>query len=153
MDDYISKPITAEGLYTVLAQLRPETEVPSEDTLAPPMDLAAALITADGERDLLDDMMAVLLAESPGQLAALHTALHQSDAHWLEHGAHSLKGALSAVNATRAQEFAQQLEACGRAGRLEQALSLMQSRDAELARLAAFWAQSSDTVRAPVIPL
>jgi two-component system, sensor histidine kinase and response regulator len=153
MDDYLSKPITAEGLYTVLAQFRPETEVPPEDTLDPPMDLAAALITADGERDLLDDMMAVLLADSPGQLAALRTALHQSDVHGLERAAHSLKGALSAVNATRAQELAQHLEACGRDGRLERALSLVQLLDTELARLATFWAQSSDTTRAPVIPL
>ena len=117
MDDYLAKPITVDALFTVIGQFRPE--IAPEDGLVPPMDLAAALVTADGERARLDDMMVVLLAESPAQLATLRTALHQGDARGLERAAHSLKGALSAVGATRAQEIAQQLEAYGRAGRLD----------------------------------
>jgi two-component system sensor histidine kinase/response regulator len=153
MDDYLAKPITAASLYTVLAQFEPETEVPPEDPLAPPMDLAAALVTVDGEYNLLDEMMAVLLAESPGQLAMLRLALQQGDARGLERAAHSLKGALSAVGATRAHEFAQQLEGDGRAGLLQQALCLIESLDTELARLATFWAQTSETARTSIVPL
>jgi HPt (histidine-containing phosphotransfer) domain-containing protein len=64
-----------------------------------------------------------------------------------------LKGALSAVGSTRAQEFAQQLEVDGRAGRFRQALRLVQSLDTELARLATFWVQSNKNARTPVVSL
>jgi two-component system sensor histidine kinase/response regulator len=153
MDGYLAKPITVETLYTVLAQFRPAAEAPPEETLAPPMDLAVALVVADGDRELLDEMMAVLLAEAPGQLVTLHTAIQDGDAHTLEHTAHSLKGALSAVAATPAQGLAQQLEALGRAHQLEGALSLWCQLDTELARLAAFWTHANATEQTPVVPL
>jgi PAS domain S-box-containing protein len=152
MDGYLAKPITADALYAVIAQYRPEGEAAPEATRAPPMDLAEALAVADGDRDLVQEMMAVLLAEYPGQLATLRTALDQGDARQLERTAHSLKGALGAVGAKRARGLAQQLEAHGRADQLEGALSIWQSLDTELARLAAFWAEVSETAWAPVAP-
>ena len=117
------------------------------------MDLPAALLVADGDRELLADMMAVLLAESPGQLATLHTAIQDGDGHQLERTAHSFKGALSAVGATPAQELAQQLEALGRADHIEGSLSIWQQLDTEVARLAAFWAQANATEHTPVVPI
>jgi len=145
MDGYLAKPIKADELYTVIAQCRPKGEVSPEDTLPPPLDLAAAMMVADGERELLQEMMEVLLAEYPAQLATLRTALHHGDAHRLERTAHSLKGALGAVGATHAQGLAQQLEAKGREEQIERALGIWQQLDIELARLAAFWTQTSET--------
>jgi CheY-like chemotaxis protein len=145
MDGYITKPMKADELYGVIAQCRPEGETSPEDMPTPPMDLVAALTAADGERELLQEMIEVLLAEAPGELATLRTALHDGDARRLEHTAHSLKGALGAVGATRAQGLAQQLEAKARADQLEGALSIWQQLDAELARLATFWAETSET--------
>jgi two-component system sensor histidine kinase/response regulator len=120
---------------------------------APPMDLAAALRAVDGDRELLQELMEVFLAESPSQLATLRMALHHGDPRRLEGIAHSLKGALGAVGAMRAQELAQRLEAPGRADQLDGAPSLVQQLDTELARLAAFWAQASERERTPVVPL
>jgi two-component system sensor histidine kinase/response regulator len=145
MDGYLAKPIKADELYSVIAQCRPKGEASPEDTLPPPLDLAAAMMVADGERELLQEMIEVLLAEYPAQLATLRTALHDGDARRLEHTAHSLKGALGAVGATHAQGLAQQLETKARADQLEGALSIWQQLDAELVRLATCWAETSET--------
>jgi two-component system, sensor histidine kinase and response regulator len=153
MDGYLVKPVKADQLYAAIAQFGPRGAASPEDLLAPPMDFARALVTVDGERDLLDDMMAVLLAESPGQLATLHTALQQSDARGLERVAHSLKGALSAVGATPAQNLAQRLEALGRADQIAGALHLVQSLETEMARLAAFWTHTNATEHTAVVPV
>jgi two-component system, sensor histidine kinase and response regulator len=145
MDGYLAKPIKADELYSAIAQFRPKGEASPEDTLPPPLDLAAAMMVADGERELLQEMMEVLLAEYPAQLATLRTALHHGDARRLERTAHSLKGALGAVGATRAQGLAQQLEAKGRTDQLEGARSIWQQLDIELARLVVFWTHTSET--------
>ena len=103
------------------------------------------MMVADGERELVQEMMEVLLAEYPAQLATLRTALHHGDARRLERTAHSLKGALGAVGATRAQGLAQQLEAKGRTDQLEGARSIWQQLDIELVRLVVFWTHTSET--------
>jgi CheY-like chemotaxis protein len=151
MDGYLAKPVKADELYAAIAQFGPRDEASPEDLLAPPLDLARALERVDGERELLDDLMAVLLTESPGQLAMLRTAFHQSDARGLERVAHSLKGALSAVGATPAQNLAQRLEALGRADQIARALSLVQSLETEMARPAAFWAHTNATGHTAVV--
>jgi HPt (histidine-containing phosphotransfer) domain-containing protein len=153
MDGYLAKPIKADELYAAIAPYRLEGEAFPEPTQVPPMDLAEALALADGDRPLVAELMAGLLAAAPDQLAMLRTALKDSDARRLEYTAHSLKGALGAVGATRAQELAQQLEAQGRADQLEGALSLWQQLDTELAQLAAFWAQACATEQVPGVPI
>jgi CheY-like chemotaxis protein len=141
MDGYVTKPVKADELYAAIAQCCRITEASSAETLDPPLNLTAALSAADGARDLVEELMAVLLAEFPGQLAALRTALAQGDARTLEHTTHSLKGALSTVVATRAQVLAQQIEAIGRAGLIDGALPLVQQLETELARLTSSWVQ------------
>ena len=153
MDGYLAKPIKADELYAVIAQYRPAEKASAAAVPVPPMELAAALALADGDRDLLAEMMTVLLAEAPSQLATLHTAIQEGDAHQLERTAHSLQGALGAVGATPAQGFAQQLEGHGRADQIEGSLSIWQQLDTEVARLAAFWAQANATEHTPVVPI
>jgi CheY-like chemotaxis protein len=153
MDGYLSKPMRADDLYAVIDQFRPEGPALPEDSLAPPIDLVAALIAADGARELLQELMQVLLSEYPGQLVTLRAALEHSDACSLERTAHSLKGALGTVGAVRAQVLAQELEATGSADQMENAPSLVQQLDAELTRLAAFWAQASEAEQAPVVSI
>ena len=153
MDGYLAKPITADALYAVIAQCRPTEEASAAEVPIPPMDIAAALALADGDRDLLAELMAVLRAESPGLLATMHAAIQVGDAHQMERTAHSLKGALSAVGATPAQGLAQQLETLGRVDQIEGALSLWQQLDTELARLAAFWTQANTTEHTLTVPI
>jgi CheY-like chemotaxis protein len=153
MDGYLAKPIKADELYAVIAQYRPAEKASAAEVPVPPMELAAALALADGDRDLLAEMMTVLLAEAPSQLATLHTAIQDGDGHQLERTAHSFKGALGAVGATPAQELAQHLEALGRANQIEGSLSIWHQLDIEVARLAAFWAQAHATEDTPVVPI
>jgi CheY-like chemotaxis protein/HPt (histidine-containing phosphotransfer) domain-containing protein len=151
MDGYLAKPVKADALYAVLAQYPPAEETYAAETCGPPMDLAAALLVADGDLDLVQEMMTVLLAEAPGQLETLHTAIQDGDVHTLECTAHSLKGALGAVGAMPAQGLAQQLEADGLADPIEGALGLWHQLDHELARLAAFWTHTHATAH-PIVP-
>jgi HPt (histidine-containing phosphotransfer) domain-containing protein len=152
MDGYLAKPMQADALYTVIAQFRPAEEASLLETCAPPMDLPAALLVAGGDRELLADLMAVLRDECPEQLATLHSAIEDSDAHQLECIAHSLKGALSAVGARPAQELAQQLETLGRLDQIEGALCIWEQLDIELTRLLAFWTRTNTTEHTPAMP-
>jgi CheY-like chemotaxis protein len=151
MDDYLAKPMQSAELYAAIAQFAPANVASPEDMPDPPMDLAAALMTADGDRSLLRELMEVLLAELPGQLATLRTALQDGDTPRLGLTAHSLKGALGTVGATRAQSLAQQLEVMARAGRIEEALPLWQQLDVEMTRLATFWTDANETERPPIV--
>jgi len=149
MDGYLAKPITADALYAVLTQGRPAEEAIPAPPRLPPMDLAAALKLADGDRELLTEMMTMLQDESQGLLSTLYAAIQGSDAQQMEHTAHTLKGALGAVGATLALGLAEQLEALGRARQIEGALSLWHRLDAELTRLIAFWHRATATAQVP----
>jgi hypothetical protein len=63
MNGYVTKPVKADELYAVIAQYCPKSEALPAETLDPSLDLAAALITTDAERDLVQEMMEILLAE------------------------------------------------------------------------------------------
>ena len=140
MDGYLTKPIRAEELYALLAQLRPSGGAPPDAT--PAADLPAALAAVDGDRGLLQELVQALLTDAPRQLDTLRAALRQGDTAQLERVTHRLQGALSTVRAMLAQSLARQLEALGRAGQLGEASGIVRQLEAELARLATFWAQA-----------
>jgi CheY-like chemotaxis protein len=153
MDGYLSKPVTADTLYAVIAACRPTEEKSAVEVPVPPIDLATALALADGDWDLLAEVMAVLLAEAPAQLATMHTAMQDGEAHQMERTAHSLKGALSTVAAIPAKGLTQRLEALRRTNEIDGALGLWEQLYTELARLAVFWTEVNSTEHTPVVPI
>jgi CheY-like chemotaxis protein len=140
MDAYLAKPISADELYAaiehwgsgVMDSIPPATE--------PPIDLATMRRIVEGDQALLCELGEIFLQEYPGQLAGLRHAIACADAHQLECTAHSLKGALGTIGATTARTLAYELEIMGHAASLEEAHGVLQQIEAELARLAVFFA-------------
>lgn len=83
-----------------------------------PLDLSRALRWVDGDRELLVELVDVLIADYPRRMDALRSAIQAGDSAIARDTAHSLKGAVAALAADAARECAQHLEDLCGAGRL-----------------------------------
>jgi signal transduction histidine kinase/CheY-like chemotaxis protein/HPt (histidine-containing phosphotransfer) domain-containing protein len=126
MDDYLAKPISVERLLSALARL-PTRRV---DRLPTPRHGTPAL--PDDELPLLDpvtiatlrnldeaefhQLISDFLADLSNRLEALETAHLVRDHEALRRTAHTLKGAMATLGATRMQNFSQTIEYAAKAG-------------------------------------
>lgn len=80
---------------------------------APPahFNLTEALDRVDGDRELLQEMAALLLDDIPCQLQSITEAVEADDLDAVARAAHSLKGAVASLAAHSTQEAASQAEA------------------------------------------
>ncbi|MBI1902615.1 MAG: PAS domain S-box protein [Planctomycetia bacterium] len=145
MDAYVSKPIRTRELFAAVAELLPageaaEARAPSADipraasaasdeALPPampgPVDWAAALAAAGGDRGLLTQVLAAFLEESPRRLADMRRAIDAKDFPLLRRSAHTLKSSLRILGVREAFELALSLEQHGAEGRLDEAEGLL----------------------------
>jgi HPt (histidine-containing phosphotransfer) domain-containing protein len=77
-----------------------------------------------GDENLLDEVVAIFLVESPELVTQIQHALLDRDPRMLEHAAHSLKGQLGYLGLSEVSE-AQKLEDAGRTGELRGAEGLL----------------------------
>jgi CheY-like chemotaxis protein/HPt (histidine-containing phosphotransfer) domain-containing protein len=123
MDDYLSKPVTAPHLAAVLARWSaqavgwvptkweggirpgPPEEAVDASTLAALRDLQG-----EGQSDILAELSAVYLRDTPPRLAALHEARARADAEALRREAHGLKGSSSQIGAVKMARLCTELE-------------------------------------------
>ena len=77
-------------------------------------DLEEALARARGKRALLRKMAELFLADCPGLLGRIRTALAAGDGPALERAAHRMKGSAANLSAARVVEVAGRLEEIGR---------------------------------------
>src|SRR5205085_9722205 len=111
MDDYIPKPVTVQRLEAVLTRWRPQTgpgapeEAVDGNVLAALRDLQGA-----GRPDILAELLAVYLRDTPPRLAALHEAVARADAEALRRAAHSLKGSSSQIGAVQVARLCADIE-------------------------------------------
>ena len=152
MDGYVSKPIRSDILIAEIerclsaTQTSPKTPssktlpanshstVP-EDPLQEVLHRQALLDRVEGDRALLEEMVAIFLEESPRQLAELMEALARSDAPAAERAAHKLRGAVGNFSAPAAAAAAEKAERLARAGDLDGARAAASTLDQELERL------------------
>jgi signal transduction histidine kinase/CheY-like chemotaxis protein/HPt (histidine-containing phosphotransfer) domain-containing protein len=139
MDGYLSKPIKADELYATIDQALSHGPMPIPPRTAPPIDLPTLRTIIDGEKDLLIELGEIFRQDYPQQVAAVHEALRDGNAHRLERVAHSLKGALATIGATTARSLAHELEIMGQSGQLEGSQSTLHKLEGELDQLAAFF--------------
>ena len=78
----------------------------------------AELMERLGDRALFEEIIAIFLDDCPRRLAAIKTAVDQSDASQIEEAAHVLKGAAGNLSATRLYDAARTLERIGATGQL-----------------------------------
>ena len=119
MDEYMSKPIRAKQLIQILDSLlspqnpaavsqvqRKEKTAPSESLI----DWDSVMESVDGDRKLLKSLIKVFHSESQRSLLDLKAAAEANDPKTLCSLAHSLKGAMLAIGATRTAKFTQTIE-------------------------------------------
>jgi len=138
MDGYLAKPIKPAALLAALEELLGDVAAPLPPSSVPPLDLAQALDTVDGEKALLEDMAAVFLTDAPAWLDKLQTAVATGDTSQTGRLAHSLKGAVGALGATTAYALAAELEAMGQAGHPEGTATVLGSLEDEIQKVVTF---------------
>jgi two-component system, sensor histidine kinase and response regulator len=142
MDGYVTKPFKAADLAAAIAQLLPTAPLPQTPAGTPPVDVAAALRSVEGDQGLLENLFEAFQQAYPRQLAEIQDAIGMGDAARAARVAHSMKGVVGYFGTRRASALAAQLEALGHQAELAGALSLVQELEQELARISAFVAES-----------
>jgi two-component system, sensor histidine kinase and response regulator len=148
MDDYVSKPVRRQQLFeaiqNALRRIRKPVRPGKDSGSGPPpsresavlVDWHGALEIADGDEQLLRELVQAFIEEYPTQLVQIRRALEHHNAPLLQRSAHTLKGTLRMLGSTAASGLAEQLErtangarqaeATGLADRLEVALGQLQ---------------------------
>jgi signal transduction histidine kinase/DNA-binding response OmpR family regulator/HPt (histidine-containing phosphotransfer) domain-containing protein len=147
MDNYVSKPIKAEVLFSVLDEIQKqkkekackrnpglhETEsVACRDykpakkgekdvamVVEPGLNVQKIIKRFDGDEELLQEIALLFIEEMPKLLQRLELAIQQKDALQIERAAHSIKGTLGNFCLDSAYNLAYELETMGRNNALE----------------------------------
>jgi two-component system sensor histidine kinase/response regulator len=143
MDGYVAKPIMARELYEALIPYQgtaapTPAEPPAPAVVGPPvLDWAAALEHVAGDAQLLDELIAVFLAETPRLLADVRDAVAAGDAARLKRAAHTVKGAAGTLGGRATFDAALVLETMGRQGDLSGSGPACRALEEALGRLCA----------------
>jgi signal transduction histidine kinase/CheY-like chemotaxis protein/HPt (histidine-containing phosphotransfer) domain-containing protein len=129
MDDYVAKPIRQAELFAALrraldeAAEEPEASEPPEessDTLSQGVvNWSAALEMAQGDEQLLKELVTIALDETPSLLAEMQSAIDRRDAATLQRAAHTLKSQFGMFGAAVAEHLAYHIENTARDGRVD----------------------------------
>jgi len=99
------------------------------------LDVAALMDRLGGDRELLQELIALYLEDEPGLLAQIATAIGDGQPEALRRAAHTLKGSVGNFCATSAHAAAAALEAAGRDRKLDGAALLYEHLVAEFDRV------------------
>jgi len=97
--------------------------------------LAEALTRVDEDEDLLYTLAELFVEQAPLDMAATRAALDAGDAAALARAAHRMKGAILQFSAPTVFAGISQLEALGKAGALDQAMTVCAHVEQELHKL------------------
>ena len=131
MDDYVSKPVTPEGLEAVLRRWVRRPAAPSAPATplgAPAGELldetiVASLLSVDDDGSLMDEVVATFLRIAPVRLSAIRKAA-KGDPAQLERTAHSFLGSCGNLGCHGMADLCARLEVLGRSGSTEGAPEL-----------------------------
>ena len=142
MDGYISKPIDAHELLTLVetlgVQVRSAKVSPaSGQGGGSPFDFRAALARLEGDVEIFREQVTFFLRDAPALQAAIQDALSAGDAEKLRTAAHRLKGLAASFDAQAVTEPAFDLEQRGLHGDWKGADVVRRSLDQALTRLTA----------------
>jgi len=147
MDDYIHKPIRPAELFRAIGTLRPRMPAnrpESARSLAarPVLDEKALMAQVGGDMNLLRQLIAIFLDDSPAALARIQKAIDGRDAGALMKTTHAFRGSVSIFAAPAAVRAAGKLEALAREHDMagaEGAFAMLKKEIADLRKtLAAF---------------
>ena len=146
MDDYVSKPIKTETLFSVInkvarqsqgakAQKRTQSSQGSKTFSPKTFDLSGAMETALGNEDLFREIAGMFLETCPDYIARIKKGIAENDGGILEREAHSLKGAIGNFSAREAYEVAHRLEKLGKEGEMATAAGELSNLESTLNEL------------------
>jgi HPt (histidine-containing phosphotransfer) domain-containing protein len=144
MDAYLTKPISARDLFSVLTQLMPAagttvaTAVASraaESPGRPALDLEQLRENMDDDEEMLQDIVGAFLRDHGNQLRELKQGLATGDEKSALRGAHTLKGLLLTLAAQPAADVALELERALREHDPKRAAAGVPRLESQLARL------------------
>jgi CheY-like chemotaxis protein len=149
MDDYVSKPIKAEELYSALARLFGKgaemtgvsAQVAATPMIPPPLDPQTIdhlrQLAQAGDPAVLQEVFQAYLRDGRKYIAAIHQAVEAGDAKKLKQAAHALKGSSATIGAQGVAQIGQKLEEMGRTGVFLGAEGWLQQLDQEFSRVGA----------------
>ncbi|MEP7307541.1 MAG: response regulator [Acidobacteriota bacterium] len=118
MDDYLTKPIDPQQLYTVLEQVSPGSAVAEEATRPVSGSIyETVLARVGGDVQFLSEISVLFTEDLPRHLAAIQRALETGDGEGLQRAAHVLKGAAANFEAAAVVDVTRTLEEMGRTRR------------------------------------
>jgi two-component system, sensor histidine kinase and response regulator len=126
MDAYVSKPIKANELFSVIEKLIGEKSRSFGNLITDQLrkenifDSEQALESVDGDFDLLRELIAVFSESYPKTMEEIRKAIINGDANKLNKAAHFLKGSVAGFGAKQVMETASQLEVMGKNNNLSQ---------------------------------
>jgi two-component system, sensor histidine kinase and response regulator len=100
-----------------------------------PIDWTMALAYVDNDRQLLAELAAMFLQDTPNLLLKAREAIEQDDFSGLERAAHTLKGRLAFFGIDFLRDRALRLESMGRLRLLDDAPELLAEIEAEIERI------------------
>jgi len=109
MNDYISKPISANKLYRVVEQWAGNQSCPDAVRQAH-TDISSLLNSIEGDRGLLAELVSHFLEDYPLKMEEMKKAFQDNEWSEVERAAHSLKGAAANFGAAEAYHLAHEIE-------------------------------------------
>ena len=124
MDDYISKPLRPDELFstidTVVNSRGPSGSTTAARATAGTVDRSVLLASFGGRAQLVEEVVDVFLEDAPAMLARMKHAASVRDTERLAAAAHSIKGSAGLFLQGYAYESARRLEQLAKAGALEE---------------------------------
>ena len=144
MDAYLTKPISARDLFSVLTQLLPASATagaplpaarPVETVQRPAVDLDQLRENMDDDEEMLQDIVGAFLRDHGNQLRELRQGLATGDEKSALRGAHTLKGLLLTLAAQPAADVALEVEHAVREHDMKRASAGVPRLEGQLERL------------------
>ena len=142
MDAYLSKPVRARELFSVIEAVvaNARSSVPPQPASATAMrtiDVSALLADFASRPDLVIQVIDVFVADAPATLARLRDAAVTANVEALAAVAHAIKGSVGLFSQGEAYEHARALEARARTGDTSNAIAACDTIEASVSRLSA----------------
>jgi signal transduction histidine kinase/DNA-binding response OmpR family regulator/HPt (histidine-containing phosphotransfer) domain-containing protein len=123
-DEYLSKPVNATELFTLIETLTgiaAATKSPQRDVSPPEpaFDMGGVLTRVEGDKNLVRELAQILRSEIPGALAEIRRCVATGNSAGLERAAHGFRGACGNFGAGGAVRAAHVLELMGRRASFE----------------------------------